>query len=327
VERLEQRQLLTANVWFEDSGQQLGSNMDAIKLGDLDGDGDLDALFGCRDLAPARCSESQVWLNNGSGEFSKGWSRTVTSVGEFTLGDLDHDGDLDAFFVRTLPTGNPPSEIWLNDGQGNFEVSGQRLNNTARDVSLADVDGDGDWDAITAEIYNPGRVWLNDGTGTFTDSGQRLGTSTGRSVGLGDLDGDGDLDAVVGNGATLGTVIPEPNAIWLNDGSGVFTLAQELGDAATTSVALGDIDNDGDLDALFANLGHHNEVWFNTQPIAGDANRDGVFNQLDIVQVLQAANYQTGQPATWAEGDFNRDGVFDQLDIVAALQTGKYGQA
>ena len=121
--------------------------------------------------------------------------------------------------------------------------------------------------------------------------------------------------------------VEQANEVWLNDGSGVFTLAQELGDAATTSVALGDIDNDGDLDALFANLGQDNQVWINTQPIAGDANRDGVFNQLDIVQVLQSAKYQTGQPATWAEGDFNRDGVFDQLDIVAALQTGKYGQA
>jgi hypothetical protein len=83
----------------------------------------------------------------------------------------------------------------------------------------------------------------------------------------------------------------------------------------------------GDVDAVFGNLGQDNQVWFNVQLIAGDANRDGVFNQLDIVQVLQSAKYQTGQPATWAEGDFNRDGVFDQLDIVAALQTGKYGQA
>ncbi len=63
-----------------------------------------------------------------------------------------------------------------------------------------------------------------------------------------------------------------------------------------------------------------------TDSLAGDANRDGAFNQLDIVQILQSTKYQTGQPATWTEGDFNGDSVFDQLDIVAALQTGKYGQ-
>jgi hypothetical protein len=57
---------------------------------------------------------------------------------------------------------------------------------------------------------------------------------------------------------------------------------------------------------------------------AGDANRDFQFDQLDIVQVLQAAKYLTGQPATFEQGDWNGDGVFDQLDIVAALQTGNY---
>jgi hypothetical protein len=52
----------------------------------------------------------------------------------------------------------------------------------------------------------------------------------------------------------------------LNDGYGVFTVSQELGKAATTSVALGDLDNDGDLDALWGNIDQDNQVWFNTQP-------------------------------------------------------------
>lgn len=75
---------------------------------------------------------------------------------------------------------------------------------------------------------------------------------------------------------------------------------------------------------------------------AGDANQDLQFDQQDIVQVLSAAKYLTGSPATWGEGDFNGapggtpgsppagDGVFDQRDITAALaaaiyQTGPYG--
>ena len=70
--------------------------------------------------------------------------------------------------------------------------------------------------------------------------------------------------------------------------------------------------------------------------LPGDANRNFAFDQLDIVQVLQAGKYLTGDPATWSTGDWNGgpggypgappsgDGVFDQLDIVAALQTGKY---
>ena len=58
--------------------------------------------------------------------------------------------------------------------------------------------------------------------------------------------------------------------------------------------------------------------------LPGDSNGDGMFNQLDIVAVLQAGKYQTGQAASFAEGDWNGDGVFDSLDIVAALQTGQY---
>ena len=57
---------------------------------------------------------------------------------------------------------------------------------------------------------------------------------------------------------------------------------------------------------------------------AGDANRDVQFNQFHIAQVLLAAKYLTGQPATWAEGDWNGDGVFDQMDLIAAMQEGNY---
>jgi hypothetical protein len=60
--------------------------------------------------------------------------------------------------------------------------------------------------------------------------------------------------------------------------------------------------------------------------LAGDANEDGRFNQADIVAVLQAGKFLTGQPAAWTEGDWTGDGLFNQLDIVAALQTGAYLQ-
>ena len=60
--------------------------------------------------------------------------------------------------------------------------------------------------------------------------------------------------------------------------------------------------------------------------VAGDANGDGAFNQLDIVQVLQTAKYLTDEPASFDEGDWNNDGFFNQLDIVEALQAGTYLQ-
>ena len=57
---------------------------------------------------------------------------------------------------------------------------------------------------------------------------------------------------------------------------------------------------------------------------AGDANRDAVFDQNDIVQILQGGKYLSDEPADWGQGDFTGDGRFDQEDIVTALQTGTY---
>jgi autotransporter-associated beta strand protein len=74
---------------------------------------------------------------------------------------------------------------------------------------------------------------------------------------------------------------------------------------------------DGDADArrLDAHL---------FQAAAGDATGDGRFDQPDIVQILAAGKYRTGQSATWEEGDWNGDGLFDAHDIILALQSGLY---
>ena len=63
-------------------------------------------------------------------------------------------------------------------------------------------------------------------------------------------------------------------------------------------------------------------VW--SRRFGGDANEDGVFDQLDVAQVLDFGTYMTGQPATWAQGDWTGDGQFDQRDIVLALQSGTW---
>ena len=65
--------------------------------------------------------------------------------------------------------------------------SGQSLGDgAARDVELADLDGDGDLDAFVANFAQADRVWLGDGAGTFTDSGQDLGSGRGFEVALAD---------------------------------------------------------------------------------------------------------------------------------------------
>jgi hypothetical protein len=58
----------------------------------------------------------------------------------------------------------------------------------------------------------------------------------------------------------------------------------------------------------------------------GDANLDRSFNSGDLVQVLQAGEYEDTTPgnSTWAEGDWDCDGDFGTSDIVLAFQYGQY---
>jgi hypothetical protein len=61
----------------------------------------------------------------------------------------------------------------------------------------------------------------------------------------------------------------------------------------------------------------------------GDANHDAVFNSSDLVQVLQAGEYEDdiAGNSTWEEGDWNGDGDFDSRDLVLAFQLGDYSLA
>ncbi len=135
-----------------------------------------------------------------------------------SLGDLDGDGDLDAFVANY----GEANRVWINQGgaqggsPGTFSDSGQTLGAASSvDISLGDLDGDGDLDAFVANSGGANRVWLNDGTGTFSDSGQTLGAASSVDISLGDLDGDGDLDAFVAN-------YGQPNRVWLNVSTVLF---------------------------------------------------------------------------------------------------------
>ena len=119
-------------------------------------------------------------------------------------------------------------------------------------VSMGDLDGDGDLDLVLAKgRHQPllDCVLLNDGHGGFVASD--LGPKADRTytAALADLDGDGDLDVLTSNDA------PDEKLVYLNDGKGRFSVAGTwgVGTWSTRNAAVVDLNGDGRPDVVAAN--------------------------------------------------------------------------
>ena len=177
------------------------------------------------------------------------------------LGDVDGDGDLDAITAGGASFKDQQTRLYINNGVGLFVDDTTGRIPPDDDVSFAavlgDLDGDGDLDIMVGNARH-NRLYLNDSTGTFSDATAThlpVQEHETRAIALGDVDGDGDLDALLGHCTTWSRTPDPQDRLYLNDGNGVFTdvMASQLPADAdrTAAVALGDIDGDGDLDALF----------------------------------------------------------------------------
>lgn len=230
------------DITFEDSGQRLGNGpTTVVELGDLDGDGDLDAVVGSDypELA-------EVWLNNGSGSFTDTGQRFgETAVRDIGLGDLNGDGALDIVLASTYDF---EDTVYFNNGSGNFSLNQTLGSSSIEAVELGDVNNDGHLDAVML-IYGGHKVFINNGAGGLVPTPQTLG-DLGADVKLGDLDNDGDLDVAI-----AGTT-NEPGRIWINAGGnqsgtvGNFIQGQDYKGSGAFNSALGlaDFNNDGYLD-------------------------------------------------------------------------------
>ncbi len=119
-------------------------------------------------------------------------------------------------------------------------------------VSMGDLDGDGDLDLVLAKgRHTPllDRVLLNDGKSGFVSSD--LGPAADRTytAALADLDGDGDLDVLTSNDT------PDRKLVYLNNGKGQFTVAGTWGVPkwSTRNAAVADLNGDSRIDVIAAN--------------------------------------------------------------------------
>ncbi len=180
--------------------------------------------------------EHLVFLNNGDGtfrDFSDDSGLRDVQAGFFAFGDVDNDGDQDAFAGLDIPLADYTHRMLLNDGDGRFVtkassgVEGSAGNTVAGNAVFADFNGDANLDLYIGNgqtsYVAPDELFLGRGDGTFANATVYLKPVISRpsngAVAC-DYDNDGDLDVFVstyGVSQQLGA-----NVLWENDGFGRF---------------------------------------------------------------------------------------------------------
>ena len=179
--------------------------------------------------------------------FTEDFANTALRDAGVTYADWG-GGQLQPFFGDRL------SSALISDNLTPESIGEEAL--PSRNFGVGDVDGDGDIDLVTAESFRRNRIYLNDGTGSPFDVntvGSNIGNiqHTTRSASLVDLDRDGDLDVVFGNTG-------QENRYYLNNGTadpfnGVTPVDIGTVRRNTWLLAIGDLDQDGDLDIISGN--------------------------------------------------------------------------
>ncbi len=153
------------------------------------------------------------------------------------------------------------SGVTFQNAVSDSVLLGNRMLAQGGGVALGDVDGDGLPDVFLAKTQGCSALYRNRGEWKFEDITERAGVGAcdqhSSAAAFADVDGDGDLDLVLL--ATTG-----PNAIFINDGNGVFAEHRDLGVDPTgrggSAITMADVDGNGTLDLYVANYKPYSPV-------------------------------------------------------------------
>jgi hypothetical protein len=251
-----------------------GGEADSVIVADLNGDGKPDVVVANSCKTGENCQEPPfgtatgnvgVLLGNGDGTFQpavnydSGGGIAVSVI----AADVNSDGKWDLIVAHRCDhndyCGDGAIGILSGNGDGTFQPAvaykwgGERPNSMA----VADVNGDGKLDLLVGGIFTAG-VALGNGDGTFQDA---VTYSTGgwlvNSIAFGDVNGDGVPDLVTGSRcARAGVCTAGSVAVLRGNGDGTFQSPKFFpsGGQTAASVVLADVNRDGRLDLLVADM-------------------------------------------------------------------------
>jgi tetratricopeptide (TPR) repeat protein len=247
-------------VQVDAGGAGLNADTAPAALADIDHDGDLDIFLS----APNR-----LLRNNGNGTFTDTAAATgLAGTAPLTAiipTDYDNRRDIDVLLV---PSSGAPA-LFANRRDGTFRdvarESGLPAEAQYTAAATGDLNKDGAPDFVLASATSAAMIATSTGVGRFSVAAAPEGTSGATALQIFDYDGDGLLDllAFTRGGPHLWRSV---GSTWSDvTSTSVPAGLVEPGETAT-SMAVGDVDGDGDYDVIAQLRSGRVRFWRNTRP-------------------------------------------------------------
>ncbi len=279
----------------------VGMDPTAVAVADFNGDGKADLVattYGVQGAAGVN-----ILLGRGDGTFAAPVKYAILGGAEsVAVGDLNGDGVPD-IVAGSIQTNDGGASVLLGAGDGSFAAPvTYGVGSSPFAVALADVNGDGAADLITADFgfnFSGGNisVVLGNGDGTFRIGVSYPVTAQPNTVTVRDLTGDGIPDVVTSSLVARGGV-----SVLLGNGDGTYRPATFYDtDQPPVSLVVADVNGDGIPDIV--TVGSNNFLQPGTVSVLL-GNGDGTFRP--------AVSFAAGSPpGALLAADFNGDGKTD----------------